>query len=97
MVSFLQALAMVAGLLGSEWNANRIPLRADFGNFGGQARRFEPVTDGQLQDVLSRRILALVECKRDERLRHSPQVEMQETAQMVAWIKEFPDTATRPW
>ncbi|RWQ99691.1 hypothetical protein C8Q69DRAFT_503212 [Paecilomyces variotii] len=84
----------VVGLPTCQWNGDRIPLEADF---GGPAGSFIAVTDGQLQAVTDKRILALVECKRWERDRHSPQVEVQETAQMVAWIKEFPDTATRPW
>ncbi|KAJ9199508.1 hypothetical protein DTO021D3_5914 [Paecilomyces variotii] len=83
---------MVAGLLGSEWNADRIPLRADF---EGQAGSFTAVTDGQLQDIMSKRILALVECKRGERDKHSPQVKMQETAEMILWIKEYPDPISR--
>lgn len=69
LVSFLQALAMVTGPLGSEWNADRIPLRADF---GGQVGSFTAVTNGQLQDVTSKRIPALVECKRGERDEHNP-------------------------
>lgn len=48
-------------------------------------RSFTAVTDGQLQDVLNKRVLALVESKREARQKHSPQVEMQETAEMVAW------------
>ncbi|KAJ9317239.1 hypothetical protein DTO271D3_2529 [Paecilomyces variotii] len=92
-ISYLQALAMVATPISGEWSASRISLQADFGS----GRRFTAVTDGQLQEVTTKRILALVECKRDQRLRHSPQVEFQETAQMVAWIREFPDAAPRPW
>ncbi|RWQ99683.1 hypothetical protein C8Q69DRAFT_494996 [Paecilomyces variotii] len=92
-ISYLQALSMVATPISGEWSANRIPLEADFGS----GRKFTAVTDGQLQEVTTKHILALVECKRDERLRHSPQVEFQETAQMVAWIREFPDAAPRPW
>lgn len=37
---------------------------------------FIAVTDGQLQAVTDKRILALVECKRDQRRRHSSQVEL---------------------
>ncbi|KAJ9287039.1 hypothetical protein DTO027B5_5681 [Paecilomyces variotii] len=85
---------MVAGLPANEWNGDRIPLQADF---GGPACSFIAVTDGQLQSVTDKRILTLVECKRWERHRHNPQVELQETAQMVSWIKEFPDPVRRPW
>ncbi|KAJ9217770.1 hypothetical protein DTO166G4_574 [Paecilomyces variotii] len=94
LISFLQALAMVAGLPANQWNGDRIPLQADF---GGPAGSFIAVTDGQLQSVTDKRILALVECKRWERHRYSPQVELQETAQMVSWIKEFSDPVRRPW
>ncbi|KAJ9371262.1 hypothetical protein DTO282E5_4117 [Paecilomyces variotii] len=93
LISFLQALTMVAGLPTCQWNGDRIPLEADF---GAPAGSFIAVTDGQLQAVTSKRILALVECKRWERHKHSPQVEFQETAQMVSWIKEFPDPVRRP-
>ncbi|PYH30614.1 uncharacterized protein BO87DRAFT_317082 [Aspergillus neoniger CBS 115656] len=36
------------------------------------------------------RILALVECKSGPRGRHAPGVDMQEVAQLVAWVKQHP-------
>ncbi|PYI07789.1 hypothetical protein BO78DRAFT_442710 [Aspergillus sclerotiicarbonarius CBS 121057] len=50
-----------------------------------------------LQDTGTRQIQALLECKRHHRNYHLPQVQMQEVAEMVAWIKEFGDTPHRPW
>ncbi|KAL1886415.1 hypothetical protein Plec18167_000345 [Paecilomyces lecythidis] len=97
LVSFLQALAMLAAPLNSQWNANMIPLEAYFGSPRGQRRAYTAVTDGQLQNLSSKEILAFLECKRGLRLKHSPQVEMQENAQAVAWVKEYPDTTPRPW
>ncbi|KAL1856032.1 hypothetical protein Plec18170_003900 [Paecilomyces lecythidis] len=87
---------MLAAPLNSQWNANMIPLEAYFGSPRGQRRAYTAVTDGQLQNLSSKEILAFLECKRGLRLKHSPQVEMQENAQAVAWVKEYPDTTPRP-
>lgn len=48
------------------------------------------ITDGQLQDLQSHEIKALIECKLEERDPHKPAVDMQEAAQLVAWIKKYP-------
>ncbi|KAE8340911.1 hypothetical protein BDV24DRAFT_133129 [Aspergillus arachidicola] len=88
-ISFLQAIADLVPQSRRQWSADRIMLTADFST-PRRERQFVAYTDGQLEDTSSREILALVECKRSRRQRHSPAVDMQEVAQMVAWVKEHP-------
>ncbi|KAB8256852.1 hypothetical protein BDV32DRAFT_152872 [Aspergillus pseudonomiae] len=88
-VSFLQAIADLFPQSGRQWTADRIKLTADFGTVS-RKRQFVAYTDGQLVDTSSREIVALIECKRFRRAHHSPAVDMQEVAQMVAWVKEHP-------
>ncbi|GFF54670.1 hypothetical protein IFM51744_08427 [Aspergillus udagawae] len=86
-VSFLQAIAALVPQSGRQWTADRSKLTADFST-RRRKRQFVAYTDGQLEDTFSRRILALIECKRSRREDHSPAVDMQEVAQMVAWVKQ---------
>ncbi|KAE8134607.1 hypothetical protein BDV38DRAFT_285724 [Aspergillus pseudotamarii] len=88
-VTFLQAIADLVPQSGRQWTADRIKLTADFST-QRRKRQFVAYTDGQLEDTFSRRILALIECKRMRRAKHSPAVDMQEVAQMVAWVREHP-------
>ncbi|KAE8401780.1 hypothetical protein BDV37DRAFT_285332 [Aspergillus pseudonomiae] len=88
-VSFLQAIAELVPQSGRQWTADRIKLIADFST-RRRNRQFVAYTDGQLEDTASRRPLALIECKRSRRDDHSPDVDMQEVAQMVAWVKQHP-------
>ncbi|GFG12605.1 hypothetical protein IFM5058_06029 [Aspergillus udagawae] len=86
-VSFLQAIAALVPQSGRQWTADRSKLTADFST-RRRKRQFVAYTDGQLEDTFSRRIWALIECKRSRREDHSPAVDMQEVAQMVAWVKQ---------
>lgn len=62
----------------------------------GQKRRgYTAITDGQLQEYKSHEIKALIECKMDTRKSCKPAVDMQEAAQMVAWIKQYPSEERR--
>ncbi|KAL3410229.1 hypothetical protein V8F44DRAFT_550481 [Aspergillus fumigatus] len=86
-VSFLQAIADLVPQSGRQWTADRSKLTADFSTRRRQ-RQFVAYTDDQMEDIFSRRILALIECKQSQRENHSPAVDMQEVAQMVAWVKQ---------
>ncbi|QKX55967.1 uncharacterized protein TRUGW13939_03066 [Talaromyces rugulosus] len=55
-------------------------------------RAFTAVTDGQLQCARSYGIKLILECKKDKREKCGLQVDMQEAAQIVAWVKEYPST-----
>ncbi|OGM40373.1 hypothetical protein ABOM_010591 [Aspergillus bombycis] len=88
-VSFLQAIAELVPQSGRQWTADRNKLTADFST-RRRKRQFVAYTDGQLEDTFSRQILALIECKRSRRDDHTPAVDMQEVAQMVAWVKQDP-------
>lgn len=62
----------------------------------GQKRRgYTAVTDGQLHEVESSEIKALIECKLEKRDPCKPAVDMQEAAQVVAWIKKYPSEERR--
>ncbi|GLB07704.1 hypothetical protein AtubIFM57258_003064 [Aspergillus tubingensis] len=74
------------------WTLTRKKLVADFST-PRRERKFVAYTDGQLEDAVTGRILALVECKRSWRENHSPKVDMQEVAEVIAWIKNFPAAA----
>lgn len=78
------------------WNPERQSLTANFGRVKNDPtpRKYTAETDGELEDTVSRRIRAIIECKKSARLSNTPQVQMQEVAQMVAWIKEHPDDIT---
>lgn len=70
------------------WSAQRRRFVVDFGTVNGQRRRFVACTDGQLEDRDTRDVKAIIECKQDER---PIKTEKQETAEIVAWIKQHPD------
>jgi hypothetical protein len=55
-------------------------------------RAFTAETDGQLQGARSYGIKLILECKKDKREKCGPHVDMQEAAQIVAWVKGYPST-----
>lgn len=87
LISLLQAITSIDPTPSHKWRSARICLVAKF----GRARQYMAYTDGQLQDVNSKRINTIIECKVGARSKHSPQVQMQEVSQIVAWIKEYPE------
>lgn len=64
------------------WTPHRVPLQASF-NKG----KMEAHTDGYLMARNSSRIRVIIEVKPNERESHETHVSMQETAEIVAWIK----------
>lgn len=98
LLNFLQALRAMVPETNKQWRSSRIELRANFGNVAGESnpRQYYAVTDGQLQEAETGEINAIIECKRKRRRYHSPNVEMQEVAQFVAWVKEYPDARSGP-
>lgn len=73
----------------SNWTLHRKPFIATFENAQFKAR-----TDGYL-DSPGGKARVLIEVKPVMRFRHSPQIQMQESAQMVAWIRSDDDLAQR--
>lgn len=71
---FLQAIADLVPQSGRQWTADRSKLTADFSTRRRQ-RQFVAYTDDQMEDIFSRRILALIECKQSQRENHSPAVD----------------------
>ncbi|KAL2862248.1 uncharacterized protein BJX67DRAFT_366635 [Aspergillus lucknowensis] len=92
MINFGLAISRVDPAPTSVWRHSKISLKANFGRVVGETddRGFTAVTDGQLQDISTGRIKALVECKARNRRYAEPAVEMQETGLIVAWIRECP-------
>ena len=74
------------------WTIQRKRLVADFST-PQRERKFVAYTDGQLEDAVTGCILALLECKRSWRDKYSPKVDVQEVAEVIAWIKSFPAAA----
>lgn len=94
LVSFLQAIADLVPQSTRRWTASRIRLTADFST-QQREREFVAHTDGHLEDRSNNQILALIACKHSRREDHTPVVDMQEVAQMVAWVKEHPGGPNR--
>ena len=57
---------------------------------------FEARVDGLLRRVSDNNILAIVEVKPCVRLNQATNIRMQESAQMAAWISDFPDNCINP-
>jgi hypothetical protein len=89
LVHLLNALAMYQNLNVS-WTIHRIPLRAIFDPYSFEAR-----TDGYLSDGQGNP-LVLIEVKPVRREDKLAPIRMQESAQMVAWIKAYEDGVQDP-
>lgn len=87
-ISFLQAITAIDPAPDHEWRSLRIRLHANFGIVRGKAKEYVSVTDGQFQHINSDNIMAIAECKQGSR---RTAVDMQEVAEIVAWIKEYPN------
>jgi hypothetical protein len=85
-INMLQAIATVSPTISARWRHTKIELTANFGH----GRSFTAVTDGQLQDIQTGKIRALVECKREIRANDSVKIDMQEASQIVALMRHFP-------
>jgi hypothetical protein len=67
-----------------------------FQAFFGYGRGYVAVTDGRLEAYADNAIEAIVECKSETRAGNAARrVDMQEAAQIVAWIKEYDTPANR--
>lgn len=84
------------------WRAAKMRFQATFVNKFAppQSKHSQPgytaFTDGQLQDRSHEYdVKALLECKPDSRCSVEPAVDMQEAAQKVAWIREYPSESER--
>ncbi|KAJ5804397.1 uncharacterized protein N7518_000700 [Penicillium psychrosexuale] len=85
LVDFLNALSMHFPQA-SNWTLHRKSFKAVF-----EHASFEARTDGYLEDTGSGRVRALIEVKPMLRRKKLNPIRMQESAQMVAWIKSDPD------
>ncbi|RDH37517.1 hypothetical protein BDQ94DRAFT_157058 [Aspergillus welwitschiae] len=87
LVSFLQALTDYFPSLGSSWTIHRKPLKAKFNDAEYEAR-----TDGYLRGKVDGEVRALIEVKAALREHSRLEIRMQEGAQMVAWLKNYPQS-----
>ncbi|KAK2755040.1 hypothetical protein FQN54_006568 [Arachnomyces sp. PD_36] len=94
LISFLQATAATIPGPEYQWRSARVRLTANFGT-PTNSNQYIAFTDGQLQHIVNKNILAIAECKRYERSSHQPAVEMQEVGQVVAWLKSYPSSNDR--
>jgi hypothetical protein len=98
-ITLLQAISRCDPTRTSRWRFSKLQFIANFGRVRSGGRRlFKAVTDGQLQALANDRIIATVECKLNRRrvgTASTLRTEMQEAAQVVAWIKQFPGSNRR--
>ncbi|PYH67311.1 uncharacterized protein BO88DRAFT_391735 [Aspergillus vadensis CBS 113365] len=87
LVNFLQALTDYFPSLKSSWTIHRKPLKAKF-----NAAEYEARTDGYLRGKVDGEVRALIEVKAALRENSRLEICMQEGAQMVAWLKNYPKT-----
>ncbi|KAL3248313.1 hypothetical protein ABHI18_012098 [Aspergillus niger] len=87
LVNFLQALTNYFPSLGSSWTIHRKPLKAKFNDAEYEAR-----TDGCLRGKVDGEVRALIEVKAALRRESRFAICMQEGAQIVAWLKNYPQS-----
>ncbi|KAL4790278.1 hypothetical protein BDV19DRAFT_394223 [Aspergillus venezuelensis] len=88
-INFLQAIYSIVPTPIAEWRHTKIRLTAHYGVVNKKPRKMVAVTDGQLQALQSKEIMALIECKKAPRSSTNAKVEMQEAALFLAWVKEY--------
>ncbi|KAJ0420266.1 hypothetical protein BJY00DRAFT_313205 [Aspergillus carlsbadensis] len=90
LIAFLTSLTLHSSL-NVGWSLDRLQLKARF-----EDSHFEARTDGYLQDKgPNGKVRALIEVKAATRASKGKVIRMQEAAQMVAWIKHYPEPDTR--
>ncbi|PYH70372.1 uncharacterized protein BO88DRAFT_434568 [Aspergillus vadensis CBS 113365] len=96
LISLLQALSLLPTTTASEWRSTRLRLRGTFGSHnlrsGESPPQFVAITDGQLQDKQTGKIKSVTKCKRYLRDMMDKAVDMEEAAEVVAWVSQYPDT-----
>ncbi|CRG85013.1 hypothetical protein PISL3812_02167 [Talaromyces islandicus] len=98
LINFLKAVQEITPDRDYKWRYSKAHLTAEFPpKTQHGAKRANPdvpyftaITDGQLQHADSYRIKIVLECKRYRRRKCALQVDMQEAAQVVAWVKQYP-------
>jgi hypothetical protein len=83
LVSYLAALTLKLPNVGSQWMPRRLALKSKFGNDEYEARN-----DGFLAFKSTGKVQAIIEVKAGDRRDVSPEVQMQESAEMIAWIMD---------
>ncbi|KAI9039976.1 uncharacterized protein KD926_008666 [Aspergillus affinis] len=92
-LNFLKAITAHFSWLSSSWTIHRKPFHARFENTQYEAR-----TNGYLQGKESKDVRGLIEVKAPLRIDKQTEIRIQESAQTVAWVKEFPHTPpNRPY
>ncbi|PGH02101.1 hypothetical protein AJ79_07738 [Helicocarpus griseus UAMH5409] len=84
-VIFLKALTAHSPALSSEWTMHRKAFKANFQNSEYEAR-----VDGYLRGTAQKDVRAIIEAKTSVRESNLSGIRIQESAQMVAWLKECP-------
>ena len=81
LLNYLDALTLKLPNVASEWKARRLALTAEFG-----CDKYEARNDGFLAFKSTGKVQAILEVKAARRDASAPEVQMQEAAEMVAWI-----------
>ncbi|GKZ40216.1 hypothetical protein AbraIFM66950_003665, partial [Aspergillus brasiliensis] len=93
LVTLLQILLSLHPTPASEWSIAKTRLRGTFGSLRSDTKtlHLDVLTDGQLKDKRTGEIKSVLKCKEDIRIHRSPTVDMQEAAEIVAWVSQYPD------
>lgn len=83
LVSYLAALTLKLPNVGSQWMTRRLAFKAKFGN-----AKYEARNDGFLSFKSTGKVQAIIEVEAGDRKKVSPEVQMQESAEMVTWIMD---------
>ncbi|KAL7661912.1 hypothetical protein ACMYSQ_001281 [Aspergillus niger] len=90
-IELLNALTSLVPTTDSWWRTTKRRL-----TFTGLRNGYVAITDGQFEVKATEEIRTPIECKGRERGKLDARITMQEVAELVAWVKEYPDTRISP-
>ncbi|PYH54613.1 uncharacterized protein BO96DRAFT_501832 [Aspergillus niger CBS 101883] len=90
-IELLNALTSLVPTTDSWWRTTKRRL-----TFTGLRNGYVAITDGQFEVKATEEIRTPIECKGREREKLNARITMQEVAELVAWVKEYPDARISP-
>ncbi|KAI2988865.1 hypothetical protein CBS147345_10683 [Aspergillus niger] len=90
-IELLSALTSLVPTTDSWWRTTKRRL-----TFTGLRNGYVAITDGQFEVKATEEIRTPIECKGREREKLNARITMQEVAELVAWVKEYPDARISP-
>lgn len=90
-IELLNALTSLVPTTDSWWRTTKRRL-----TFTGLRNGYVAIMDGQFEVKATEEIRTPIECKGREREKLNARITMQEVAELVAWVKEYPDARISP-